>query len=83
MPTMHMTEKSLRELEAPASPQQISHFDDPTKKGGVRGLLLIHSYGNTKTFFVMHYENGGKSKLFKLGRHPVMTLVASSGASKA
>jgi hypothetical protein len=80
MPTMHMTEASLRKLIAPAAPQQISYFDDPTKKGGVRGLLLIHSYGSAMTFYCMWYQNG-KSKLYKLGRFPILTLEAARQAA--
>jgi hypothetical protein len=72
MPTLHMTDLKIRNLTPPQKPKQISYFDDPAK-GGVRGLVLLHSYGDAKSWFCMYYENG-KSKLFKLGRYPVIKL---------
>jgi integrase len=72
MPIIHMTDLKLKNLKPPPAPKQISYFDDPAK-GGVRGLLLLHSYGDTKTWFVMHYESG-KSRLFRLSRYPVLKL---------
>jgi len=63
----------------PEKSKQIDYFDDATK-GGVRGLLLKHSYGGTLAFFVMYYE-GGKSKLFKLGKYPVLKLAPARQAA--
>src|ERR1700730_1746227 len=83
MPHLHLTDLKLKSLanHPPAKPKQIDYFDDVTK-GGVRGLLLKHSYGGTLTWFVMYYE-GAKSKVFKLGKYPVLKLAPARQAALA
>ncbi|MDO9057626.1 MAG: Arm DNA-binding domain-containing protein, partial [Bradyrhizobium sp.] len=75
MPVIHMTDATLRAF-AKAPPQsgvQVDYYDDPSK-GGVRGLLLKHSYGGTLTFYVIYYPKGSSSKQHKLGRYPGLKL---------
>lgn len=72
MPRLHMTDMSIRNLKPPPPPKQEDYFDDPAM-GGVQGLMMRISYGGTKAWYCMFYE-GGKSKLFKLGRYPVLKL---------
>ncbi len=72
MPRQHMTDLWVRNLKPPPAPQQIDYFGDG--RSSVRGLILRVSYGNTRTWRVMHYTSSGASKTFKLGRYPVMTL---------
>src|ERR1700738_1862572 len=81
MPHLHMTDLKLKSLAKtpPEKPKQIDYFDDVTK-GGVRGLLLKHSFGGTLTWYVMFYEEG-KSKLFKLGKYPVLKLAPARQAA--
>jgi integrase len=73
---MHLTDKKLQNLKLPPDRQQESYFDDPAHSG-VRGLFLHVSHGGTKTWRVMYYEAGGKSKTFMLGRYPVLSLAAA------
>jgi hypothetical protein len=73
MATLNMSDATIRNLKPPPAPKQKSYFDNPAKRGGVRGLMLLHSYGGAKSWHVMHYEDG-KSKLFKLGRFPTLGL---------
>lgn len=93
MPRLHMTDFAIKNLSIPPRPEkeknsesppvrsQEDYFDDPAARGGVRGLILRHSYGNTKTWRVMVYLNKGKSKTFRLGRYPEMTLAAARKAA--
>jgi integrase len=80
MTVAHLTDLKIKNLKPPPKPKQITLFDDPAK-GGVRGLVLLHSYGDTKSWHVMHYEQGGKSRLFKLGRYPVLKLADARQAA--
>lgn len=72
MPRQHLTDLWIKSLRPPPPPQQIDYFDDG--RASVRGLILRVSYGDTKTWRVMHYLPSGGSRTFKLGRYPVMTL---------
>ena len=45
--------------------------------GGVRGLLLKHSYGGTLTFYLAWYPKGGGTRQHKLGRYPAMKLATA------
>jgi integrase len=80
MSHLHMTDLALKSLakNPPPPPCQREYFDDPAR--GVRGLMVKHSYGGSLTWYVMHYE-GGKSKLFKLGKYPVLKLAPARQAA--
>lgn len=73
MPVSPLTEKFLRALKPPQPREQKDYFDD-VKKGGTRGLFIKHSYGGTMTWFLMHYDERGRSKVHKLGRYPALKL---------
>jgi hypothetical protein len=81
MPRLHMTDRSVRDLKAPPAPQQAEYFDD-VAKGGVQGLILRQSYGGTRTWFCMYYEQGGKSRTIKLGRYPILSLSEARAAAR-
>lgn len=83
MPRVRMTAKWVESVPAPPAPQQIDFFDDPSGKQGVRGLILRVSYGHTRSWRVMHYVDGGKSRTFPLGRFPVMDLAQARLAARA
>lgn len=80
MPRLRMTDLAIKNLKTPPKPEQQDYFDDPAGKGGVRGLLLRHSYGGTKTWRVMVYRNG-VSQSFALGRYPVLKLSEARDAA--
>lgn len=73
-----LTDAALRSLlnDPPPRGKQVDYFDDPAK-GGVRGLLVKHSYGGTLTFYVMTYPKGGGTKQHKMGRYPALKLAAA------
>lgn len=79
MPRQHLTDLWIKNLKPPPPPDQIDYFDDG--RASVRGLILRVSYGNTRTWRVMHYSSSGASKTFKLGRYPVMTLAQARDAA--
>ncbi len=70
----------LKDSEGKKVPTR-DYFDDPSRKSGVRGLLLRQSYGGSKSFRVMFYVDGGKSKTFKLGRADVLTVAQARKAA--
>ena len=78
MPVFHMTDATLRALlkRPPEKGVQTDYLDDPAK-GGVRGLLLKHSYGGTLTFYLVWYPKGGGTKQHKLGRWPALKLATA------
>jgi integrase len=83
MPRVRMNARWIENVPMPPAPKQIDYFDDPSGKQGVRGLILRVSYGHTRSWRVMHYIDGGKSRTFALGRYPVMDLSQARLAARA
>jgi integrase len=61
---------ALRVLKAPlpAKPNQLELWDS-----GCPGMMLKVSFGGARTFFAVHYV-GGKARMHKLGRFPILSL---------
>ena len=73
MPTVALTDLSIRNLPAPAS-GQVTHWDEGQSGFGVRV-----SQGGTKTFVVVH---GVERRRFTIGRYPVISLKQARDKAK-
>jgi integrase len=77
MPRKRLTKISVERMRAPArDKQQVRIFD-----AIMPGLVLRVSFGGSKTWFALHYENS-KAQMVKLGRYPVMSLDAARIAAQ-
>jgi integrase len=82
MPTKSITHKFVENVRAPrldkGEPPQISYFD--TLERGL-ALVLVVSYGGSKTFRVLTYR-GGKPNTRKLGTYPAMSLAQAKAMAR-
>src|SRR5262249_759472 len=81
MPAQLLSDAFVRNVKPPRSDgeRQVVYLD--TMERGL-ALLLVVSYGGTKTFRVMTYENG-KPKTRKLGTYPQMPLKDARAQARA
>jgi integrase len=72
MPAKSITDAFVRNVKSPApiSQRQITYID--TLERGL-ALVLVVSYGGTKTFRVLTYRNG-KARTLKLGTYPALSV---------
>jgi integrase len=73
MPTVALTDISVKNLPAPTS-GQVTHWDESLSSFGVRV-----SQGGTKTFVVVH---GVERRRFTIGRYPVISLKQARDKAK-
>ena len=82
MPSRSITDAFVRSVKSPnpfnGQKRQITYID--TLERGL-ALMLVVSYGGTKTFRVMTYKYG-RAQTRKLGTYPAMTLKGARAAAK-
>lgn len=71
VPAKSITDAFVRNVRPPQKPKQDTYID--TIERGF-GLMLIVSYGGSKTFRVLTYDATGRAITRKIGRYPNMTL---------
>ena len=74
MPSIRFTDQWVRNVKPPRigdKPKQTSYFH--TLDRGL-ALVLVVSYGGSKTWRVLTYDTNGKAKSEKIGKFPAMTL---------
>jgi len=82
MPSKHITDAFVRNVKPPrkdAEQKQVAYID--TLERGL-ALVLVVSYGGTRTFRVMTYRNG-KPHSIKLGTYPHMTVKDARATARA
>lgn len=76
MPSKRLTEQGVRTVATPQKPNQLELWDTICP-----GLLFKVSYGGARTFFAVHYA-GGKARMHKLGRFPILSLADARVAAR-
>jgi len=82
MPSILFTDAKVRNLKPPradAAQRQVNYFHR-LERG--LSLVLVASYGGSKTWRVMTYRNG-KARSHKLGTYPAMTLKEANKQARA
>lgn len=76
MPKENLTELRVRKAPLPEKPAQLELWDS-----GCPGLMLKVSFGGARTFFAVRYV-GGKARMRKLGRFPILSLADARVAAR-
>lgn len=82
MPAKSITDAFVRNVKLPKKddrPNQVPYFDK-LERG--LSLVLVVSYGGSKVFRAVTYNEMGKPKTIKLGSYPTMTVKAAREAAR-